>query len=68
MKTLYYQLLQARQSYDAGLTTILDVREIKADVDSAKAECLLAEGRLSVSFQRLEVITGNKHSAVLFLY
>ncbi len=53
-----HQLEQTRQRFEVGLTAITEVHEAQAVFDSATAERLIAEGRLGIAFEALEVITG----------
>jgi len=54
-----YQLEQTRQRFEVGLVAITEVHEAQAVYDSATAERLIAEGRLGIAFEALEVITGS---------
>ncbi|WP_045856938.1 TolC family outer membrane protein [Teredinibacter purpureus] len=58
---LSHQLEQTRQRFEVGLTAITEVHEAQAVFDSAMAERLIAEGRLGIAFEALEVITGRPH-------
>lgn len=55
---LSHQLEQTRQRFEVGLTAITEVHEAQAVYDSSTAERLIAEGRLGIAFEALEVITG----------
>lgn len=56
-----HQLEQTRQRFEVGLTAITEVHEAQAVYDSAVAERFIAEGRLGIAFEGLEVITGRPH-------
>ena len=55
------QLEQTRQRYEVGLLPITDVHEAQAAYDNAKVNTLVLQGALKVSFERLEVLTGQQH-------
>lgn len=56
-----HQLEQTRQRFEVGLTAITEVHEAQAVYDSATAERLIAEGRVGIAFEALEVITGRPY-------
>jgi len=55
---LHHQLMQTKQRFDVGLSAITEVHEAQAAYDSSVAERLIAEGRLGIAFEAIEVITG----------
>jgi len=59
---LSHQLEQTRQRFEVGLTAITEVHEAQAVYDSALAERMIAEGRVGIAFEALEVITGQPHT------
>lgn len=61
---LKHQLDQSRQRFEVGLSAITEVHESQAAFDSAVADRLIAEGRLGIAFEALEVLTGRSHSHV----
>lgn len=61
---LSHQLEQTKQRFEVGLTAITEVHEAQAVYDSAVADRLLAEGQVSISFEALEVITGESYEFV----
>lgn len=63
-KALAQQLEQTKQRYEVGLTAITEVHEAQAAYDSALAFRFEARGNLSISFEALEVLTGQAHSQV----
>jgi outer membrane protein len=63
-KALSHQLEQTRQRFDVGLTAITDVHEAQAAYDTAVASKLGAQGNLGISFEALEVLTGQSHTEI----
>ncbi len=63
-KALAHQLEQTRQRFDVGLTAITDVHEAQAAYDGAVANTLGAQGNLGISFEALEVLTGQAHESI----
>ncbi len=63
-KALSHQLEQTRQRFDVGLTAITDVHEAQAAYDGAVATKLGAQGNLGISYEALEVLTGQSHNAI----
>lgn len=63
-KALAQQLEQTKQRYEVGLTAITEVHEAQAAYDSALAFKLEARGNLSISYEALEVLTGQSHEQV----
>jgi len=59
-----HQLDQVKQRFDVGLTAITDVHEAQAAYDSAVAATLEARGRLSISYEALEVLTGKAEDQI----
>ena len=55
---LEHQLEQTKQRFEVGLTAITDVDEAQAVYDSSVADRLLAQGKLGIAFEALQVITG----------
>ena len=63
-KALAKQLEQTKQRFDVGLTAITEVHEAQAAYDSAVAAKLEAQGNLSISYEALEVLTGQPEDEV----
>ena len=63
-KALAKQLEQTKQRFDVGLTAITEVHEAQAAYDSAIAAKLEALGNLSISYEALEVLTGQPEDQV----
>lgn len=63
-KSLERTLNQTKHKYDIGLIAITDLENAKADHDYAIAEEIAADNNLSVSFEKLCEITGNRYLAV----
>lgn len=63
-RALAQQLEQAKQRYEVGLTAITEVHEAQAAYDSALALRLESRGNLSISYEALEVLTGQSHDQV----
>ncbi len=63
-KALAKQLEQTKQRFDVGLTAITEVHEAQAAYDSAVAAKLEAQGNLSISYEALEVLTGQAEDQV----
>jgi outer membrane protein len=63
-KALAKQLEQTKQRFDVGLTAITEVHEAQAAYDSAVAAKLEAQGNLSISYEALEVLTGQPEDQV----
>ena len=63
-RALAQQLEQAKQRYEVGLTAITEVHEAQAAYDSALALRLESRGNLSISYEALEVLTGQPHDQV----
>jgi outer membrane protein len=61
---LHHQLKQTKQRFDVGLSAITEVHEAQAAYDSSVAERLLAEGRLGIAFEGIEVLTGQPFDTV----
>ena len=59
-EALEQQLEQTRQRFEVGLSAITEVHEAQAAYDSSVAERLIAAGLLGISFEALEVITGQQ--------
>ncbi|MDZ7924635.1 MAG: TolC family outer membrane protein [Marinagarivorans sp.] len=57
-------LEQTKQRFQVGLTAITEVHEAQAAYDSARANRLIQEGALAISFEGLEVLTGKNHNAL----
>ena len=55
---LAQQLEQSRKRLEVGLAAITEVHESQAAFDSATADRLISEGQLGITFDALEVITG----------
>lgn len=64
---LHHQLKQTKQRFDVGLSAITEVHEAQAAFDSSVAERLLAEGRLGIAFEAIEVITGRAFDEIASL-
>lgn len=58
------QLEQTRKRFEVGLTAITEVHEAQAAYDNSRARRLLAEGRVGIAFEALEVITGQPYFAL----
>lgn len=56
-----HQLEQTRKRFEVGLTAITDVHEAQAAYDNSLARRLLQEGNVVISFEALEVITGQSY-------
>ena len=63
-EALTQQLEQSRQRFNVGLSAITEVHESQAAYDSAVAARLVAEGQVGVSFEALEVLTGQSYREV----
>ncbi len=63
-KALEQQLEQTNQRFEVGLTPITDVHDAQAAYDSASAATLQARGQLGISYEALEVLTGQTHDAI----
>jgi len=63
-KALEQQLEQTNQRFEVGLTPITDVHDAQAAYDSASAATLSARGQLGISYEALEVLTGQSHDAI----
>src|SRR5690606_2280768 len=63
-RALAQQLEQAKQRYQVGLTAITEMHEAQAAYDSALAFRHEARGNLSISYEALEVLTGQPHDQV----
>ncbi|UTF61785.1 TolC family outer membrane protein [Gilvimarinus sp. DA14] len=63
-KALGQQLEQTKQRFEVGLTPITDVHDAQAAYDSAQAATLEARGQLGISYEALEVLTGQSHDAI----
>lgn len=63
-RALFQQLEQAKQRYEVGLTAITEMHEAQAAYDSALAFRHEARGNLSISYEALEVLTGQPHDQV----
>lgn len=63
-KALEQQLEQTKQRFEVGLTPITDVHDAQAAYDSASAATLQARGQLGISYEALEVLTGQTHDAI----
>lgn len=56
------QLEQTQKRFEVGLTAITEVHEAQAAYDNSVARRLLQEGNVGISFEALEVLTGQAHS------
>ncbi|HEY7885628.1 MAG TPA: TolC family outer membrane protein [Cellvibrionaceae bacterium] len=63
-KALEQQLEQTKQRFEVGLTPITDVHDAQAAYDSATAAALESRGQLGISYEALEVLTGQAHDAI----
>lgn len=63
-KALEQQLEQQKQRFEVGLTAITGVHEAQAAYDSAVAQTLQSRGFLGISYEALEVLTGQSHEAI----
>ncbi len=59
-----HQLEQSRQRFEVGLIAITDVHEAQAAYDSATAATLAARGKLGITFEAMEVITGQSPTEI----
>ncbi|MDI5933864.1 TolC family outer membrane protein [Halomonas kalidii] len=55
------QLEQAREQFEVGLIAITEVDEAQARFDQSRAERIVAESNLQVSFEALERLTGQRY-------
>ncbi|WP_051234251.1 TolC family outer membrane protein [Halomonas halocynthiae] len=58
------QYEQAREQFDVGLIAITDVEEAKARFDQSRAQRIIAESALQVSFETLHKLTGKRYSSI----
>lgn len=58
------QLRQARQQFDVGVIAITGVEEAQAAYDLARAERIIAQSDLQVSFEVLERLTGQRYEGI----
>lgn len=63
-KALAQQLEQTQQRFEVGISAITDVHEAQAAYDIASATRLEAEGNLGISYEALEVLTGQPHNTI----
>jgi len=63
-EALSHQLEQTKQRFEVGLTAITEVHEAQAAYDSAMANRLVADGQLGISFEALEVLTGQPYTSL----
>lgn len=63
-RALEKQLEQTEQRFEVGLTAVTEVHEAQAAYDSAAAARLRAEGDLHISYEALEVLTGEPHDRI----
>lgn len=61
---LSHQLEQTQKRFEVGLTAITEVHEAQAAFDSAVANRLIFEGQLGISFEALEVLTGQPYTSL----
>ena len=61
---LLHQLQQTEQRYEVGLSAITEVHEARAAYDSSVPERLLAEGQLGITFEGIEVLTGQSFDSL----
>ena len=66
-KALSHQLEQTQQRFEVGLTAITEVHEAQAAFDSATANTLEARGKLGISYEALEVLTGKPEEQIASL-
>jgi outer membrane protein len=66
-KALSHQLEQTKQRFEVGLTAITEVHEAQAAFDSATASTLEARGKLGISYEALEVLTGKPEEQIASL-
>ncbi|MFL0800632.1 MAG: TolC family outer membrane protein [Agarilytica sp.] len=59
-----HQLEQSQKRFEVGLTAITEVHETQAAYDNSLARRLLAEGNVGITFEALEVITGQSYRGV----
>ncbi|MGO2132501.1 MAG: TolC family outer membrane protein [Halomonas sp.] len=58
------QYEQAREQFDVGLIAITDVEEAKARFDQSRAQRIIAENALQVSFEALHRLTGKRYNSI----
>lgn len=58
------QYEQAREQFDVGLIAITDVEEAKARFDQSRAQRIIAENALQVSFEALHRLTGKHYNSI----
>lgn len=61
---LKQNLEQTQQRFDVGLVAITEVHESQAAYDLAKVNRLLDQGRLSVAYESLTILTGKSHTNI----
>lgn len=63
-KAFASQLEQTQQRYEVGLIAVTDVHEAQASYDDVVARLLNSQGSLSIAFENLTTLTGQKHTSV----
>lgn len=58
------QYEQAREQFDVGLIAITNVEEAKARFDQSRAQRIIAENALQVSFETLHKLTGKHYASI----
>nr|WP_229803452.1 TolC family outer membrane protein [Halomonas qijiaojingensis] len=58
------QLEQVREQFEVGLVAITDVEDAMASFDEARAERIVAQSDLQVSFEALERLTGKRYESI----
>lgn len=66
-KSIYYQLDQTTQRFNAGLTSIIDVQNARANYDTTLANEVLAQNNLSNNIETLNKISGRPYSKIALL-
>lgn len=61
------QYEQAREQFDVGLIAITDVEEAKSRFDQSRAQRIIAENALQVSFESLHKLTGKHYDSINML-
>ncbi len=64
VKAVKRSLEQTRQRYDVGLIAITEVHEAQASYDLTYVNLLSLQAALDISFEALEVLTGEQHKDV----
>jgi outer membrane protein len=63
-RAIQRQLEQTRERFEVGLLPVTDVHEAQAVYDDAAVNSLEAQGALNISFEQLQVLTGEDHNVL----